>query len=143
MVYIILYFLSYPCLWMSSHGLAVMHLTKTNMVLGSRHTACHWGHQEGHPVLNARARTKVLSEAPSKPQGTGGNGGKIEETLVCGHYNFNRSYPSTLAWNQLLYPYHFPKHSLLLVVCDYHHITNRYHRLFSFIVWLAEFYNFQ
>ena len=31
-----------------------------------------------HTVLNARARTKVLSEAPSKPQGIGGNGSKIE-----------------------------------------------------------------
>ena len=29
-------------------------------------------------VLNARARPKVLSEAPSKPQGIGGNGVNIE-----------------------------------------------------------------
>jgi len=48
------------------------------MVLGSRPTTCHWLCQERYPVLNALARTKVLSEAPSKPQGTGGNGGKIE-----------------------------------------------------------------
>jgi len=48
------------------------------MVLGSRPTAGHWGCQERHLVLNAHARTKVLSEAPSKPQGIGGNGGKIE-----------------------------------------------------------------
>ena len=34
--------------------------------------------QEGHPVLHSRARIKVLSEAPSKPQGIEGNGGKIE-----------------------------------------------------------------
>ena len=50
------------------------------MVLGSRPTAGHWWRQEGHPVLNARARTKVLSGAPSKPQGIGGNGGKIERS---------------------------------------------------------------
>jgi len=31
-------------------------------------------------VLNAHARTKIFLEAPSKPQGTGGNGGKIETT---------------------------------------------------------------
>jgi len=51
------------------------------MALGSRPTADHWGHQEGHPVLNAHVRTKVLSEAPSKPQGireTEVNGVKIE-----------------------------------------------------------------
>jgi len=55
-----------------------MHSTQTNVVLGSRPTADHWWRQEGHSVLNARARTKVPSEAPSKPQGIGGNGGKIE-----------------------------------------------------------------
>ena len=66
-----------PFLWISFSSplweavLAVMHSTKTNMVLGSRPTACHWWRQEGHPVLNARARTKVLSEAPSKPQRIG------------------------------------------------------------------------
>ena len=63
---------------MGSRGLAVMDSTQTNMVLGSRPNADHWWRQEGHPVLNARARTKALSEAPSKPQGIGGNGGKIE-----------------------------------------------------------------
>ena len=59
-------------------GLVVMHSTKTSMVLASRPTACHWWRQERHPILNARARTKVLWEAPSKPQGIGGNGVKIE-----------------------------------------------------------------
>ena len=66
---------------MSSRGLAVKHSTQTNVVLGSRPTADHWSRQEGYPVLNARARTKVLSEAPSKPQGFGGNGGKIGKKL--------------------------------------------------------------
>ena len=55
-----------------------MHSTQTNMVMGSRRTAGHWWRQEGDPVLNACAKTEVLSEAPSKPQGIGGNGGKIE-----------------------------------------------------------------
>ena len=59
-----------------------MHSTKTNMALGSRPTACHWRRQEGYPALNARVRTKVLSEAPSKPQGIGGNGGKIEYLFI-------------------------------------------------------------
>ena len=36
----------------------------------------------GHPVLNARARTKVLSEAPSKPRVIGGNGGKTEYSII-------------------------------------------------------------
>ena len=44
---------------------------------GSSPIAGHWWRREGHPVLNARATTKVLSEAPPKPQGIGGNGGKI------------------------------------------------------------------
>ena len=65
-----------------SRGLAVMHSTQTHMVLGSRPNAGHWWRQEGHPVLNARVRTKVLSEAPSKPQLIGGNGGKIETKEV-------------------------------------------------------------
>jgi len=38
---------------------------------------------EGHPILNARARTTVLSEAASMPQGIGGNGGKIEFQTLC------------------------------------------------------------
>ena len=50
----------------SSRGLAVMHSTQTNMVLGSRPTTGHWWRQEGQPVLNAHARTKVLSEAVAK-----------------------------------------------------------------------------
>ena len=37
---------------------------------------------------NARARTRVLSEAPPKPQGTGGNGGKIENMLGSLNYAF-------------------------------------------------------
>jgi len=49
------------------------------VVLGSRPIAGHWGLQEGHQVLNARARTKFLSEAPSRPQGIRENGGKIEK----------------------------------------------------------------
>ena len=51
--------------------------TQTNVVLGPMPSAGHWGRQEGHLVLNACARTKVPSEAPSKPQEIGGNGGKI------------------------------------------------------------------
>ena len=44
-------------------------LRSRQLVLGSRLTACHWWRQEGHTVLNALARTKVLSEAPSKELG--------------------------------------------------------------------------
>ena len=65
-------------LWTSSPGLVVMHSTQTNMVLGSRPTADHWRRQEGHPVLNIRARIKVPSEAPTKPQGIGRNRSTIE-----------------------------------------------------------------
>ena len=46
---------------------------------GFKAIAGHWRRQEGHLVLNARARTKVLLEVPSKPQGIGGNGGKIKK----------------------------------------------------------------
>ena len=55
----------------SSRGLAVKNSTQTNVVLSSRPTASHSWRQEGYPALNAHARTKVLSEAPSKPQGIG------------------------------------------------------------------------
>ena len=72
--FFIVYIWSLP----SSRGLTVKYLTQTNMVLGSRPTSDHWWRQEGHPALNARARAKVLSEAAPKPQGTGGNGGKID-----------------------------------------------------------------
>ena len=65
-----------------SRGLAVLYSTQTNMALGSRPIAGYWWSQEGHPVLSARAKTKVLSEAPSKPQGIGGNGGKIQRNQV-------------------------------------------------------------
>ena len=68
----------YLRLLLSSRGLVVMHSTQTNMVLGSRPDAGDLWRQEGHPVLTARARLKVLPEAPSKPQGIGENGGKIE-----------------------------------------------------------------
>ena len=61
------------------------------MALGSRPNAGHWWRQEEHPVLNAHARSKVLSEAPSKPQGIGGKGGKIENN------NNNNSLPSNSA----------------------------------------------
>ena len=70
----------------SSRGLAVMHSTQTNMDLGSRPNAGHWWRQEGNPALNARARAKVLSEAPSRPQGTGGNGGENQEILMFTRY---------------------------------------------------------
>ena len=59
-----------------------MQSTQANVVLGSRPTADHWWRQEGHAVLNALARTKVISEAPSKSQGMGGNGGRIERVLI-------------------------------------------------------------
>jgi len=62
----------------SSRCLAVMHSTQDNIAPVSRPTAGHRWRQEGYPVLNARARTKAFSKAPSKPQGNGGNGGKIE-----------------------------------------------------------------
>ena len=55
----------------SNHGLAVMHSTQTNIIQGLRSTAGYSWCQEGHPVLNACARTKVFLEAPFKPQGIG------------------------------------------------------------------------
>ena len=62
----------------SSRGLVVMHSTQANVVLVSRPIADNWWRKEGDSLLTARARTKVLSEALSKPQGIGGNRGKIE-----------------------------------------------------------------
>ena len=52
-------------------GPAVKHSTQTNVVLGSRPAADHWRCQEGYPVINARARTKALSEAPPSPKDLG------------------------------------------------------------------------
>ena len=38
--------------------------------------------QDGHPLLIARSTTKVVLEVPYKPQGIGGNGGKIEKKFI-------------------------------------------------------------
>ena len=70
---------SYCCLYHArerkletSRGLAVMHSTQTNVVLGSRPTVDHWLRQEGHPVLNARARAKKSSKRhPPSPKNWG------------------------------------------------------------------------
>ena len=55
----------------SSRGLAVVHSTQTNMVLGSRPNAGHWWRQEGHPILNAHARTKSFQRHPPSPKELG------------------------------------------------------------------------
>ena len=59
-----------------------MHSTQANMVLSSRPNTGHWWRQEGHPVLNSRTRTKILSDPPFNPHVIGGNGGKIEAKIV-------------------------------------------------------------
>jgi len=55
----------------SSHGLAVMHLAHTTVVLGLRPTASYWRCQEGHPVLMLTPELKSSQRHPPSPNELG------------------------------------------------------------------------